>query len=180
MKHYLPIALVAVSLWNGQTSTNVSSQPGHKIEINYNLVKGVTWARLRRFRIAENIDRYHSLDLSVTSTFSDKSTPTQPKVDVELFTVVKARKLNSDLYVVFVVDGKEVHFGSNRSAIRNPVPGRLWVGEKMTFSMSLQEFEKLAAAEKLAIKMGSVSFDLNEHAREGLKGFAVGMRKIDQ
>ncbi len=165
------------SIAHSQTS---SSPQISTIQLNHDLVNDVTTARLVRFRVADNIDRYHSLDLSASYTYSGKTKQTKPTVDVELFTVVKARKLNSDLYVVFVVDDKEVHFGSNRSGIRNPVPGRLWVGEKMVFPLSLEEFEKLVAAEKLAIKMGSVRFDLNEDARTALKNFAEKIRQISQ
>jgi len=71
-----------------------------------------------------------------------------------------------------------VHYGSNRSAIRNPVPGRLWIGERMVFSVPVEEFQKLAAAEKLAIKMGGVRFDLNDDARMSLKLFAEKITQI--
>ena len=148
------------------------------IQINHNLDTDVVTARLARFRIAENVDRYHTVDVSAAFTHSFKSKQTQPQVEVELLTVVKARRLNTDLYVVFVVDGKEVHYGSNRSAIRNPVPGRLWIGERMVFSVPVEEFHKLAAAENLAIKMGGVRFDLNDDARMSLKLFAEKIRQI--
>lgn len=148
------------------------------INVNYNLDTEVTTARLVRFRIADNNDRYHSLDLSAFYTYSRKSPQTDPKVELELYSVVKARTLNSDLYVVFVLDDKEVHFGSNRSAIRNPVPGRLWIGERMVFPIPLEDYRKLAAAKELAIKMGAVRFDLDEDARRSLKAFAETIKRI--
>ena len=170
----LCFALVATTAHPQTPSPNYQQT----IQINHNLDKDVTTARLVRFRLAHNIDRYHTVDLSAQFVHSFKTKPTQPKVDLEIFTVVKARKLNTDLYVVFVVDGNEVHYGSNRSAIRNPVPGRLWIGERMVFSVPVEEFQKLAAAETLAIKMGGVRFDLNDDARMSLKLFAEKITQI--
>ena len=157
-------------MWTFGTSIGHASQE-QKIQIHHDLDKDVITARLEPIRIADNIDRYHRLDLSAFYVYPAKSKQTQPKVDLELSSVVKARKLNPDLYVVFVVDGKDVHFGSNRSAIRKPVPGRFWIGERMVFSVPLEDFQKLAAAKELAIKMGAVRFDLNEDARTALKAF---------
>jgi hypothetical protein len=148
------------------------------IQINHNLDKDVITARLVRFRVANDVDRYHTVDLSAEFVHSFKTKETRPKVDLEVFTVVKARRLNTDLYVVFVADDKEMHFGSNRSAIRNPVPGRLWMGERMVFSVPLEEFQKLAATEKLAIKMGGIRLDLNDDARLSLKLFAEKIAQI--
>ena len=128
---------------------------------------------LLRFRIAENVDHYHTLDLGAFYTYPRKTDQTAAaKVDLELYSVVKARQLNADLYVVFLIDGKEVHFGSNRSAIRSPVRGRPWIGERMVFSVPLEEFQKLASANELAIKMGGVRVDLNDEARTALRMFA--------
>ncbi|HEX7294178.1 MAG TPA: hypothetical protein VF251_00410, partial [Pyrinomonadaceae bacterium] len=143
------------------------------IRINHDTKKDVITARLARFRIAENVDHYQSLDLSAFYTYPRKTDQAAaPKVDLELYSVVKARKLNPDLYVVFVIDGNEVHFGSNRSAIRIPVRGRPWIGERMVFSVPLEEFQKLASAKELAIKMGGVRVDLNDEAHTALKRFA--------
>jgi hypothetical protein len=90
---------------------------------------------------------------------------------------VKARRLNPDLYAVFVVDGKPIHFSSNRSAIRNPVPGRSWIGERMVFLIPREEFLKLAAAEKLAIKMGGVTFEFSDELRDSVRSFGEGIAR---
>jgi hypothetical protein len=143
------------------------------IQIKHDTKKDVITARLVRFRIAENVDHYHSLDLGAFYTYPRKTDQTAAaKVDLELYSVVKARRLNADLYVGFLIDGKEVHFGSNRSAIRNPIRGRPWIGERMVFSVPLEEFQKLASANELAIKMGGVRVDLNDVARTALRMFA--------
>jgi hypothetical protein len=91
--------------------------------------------------------------------------------------VVKARRLNPDLYVEFVVDGKPIHFSSNRSAVRNPVPGRSWIGEKMVFLIPREDFLKLAAAEKLGIKMGGVTFEFSEELRDKVRLVAEGIAR---
>lgn len=174
------LCLCFAQLSSGAHLQTPSGNYQQTIQINHNLDKDVITARLVPFRIAEDIDRYHRVDLSAAFTHSYKTKQTQPQVEVELFTIVKARKLNTDLYVVFVVDGKEVHFGSNRSAVRNPVPGRRWTGERMVFSVPVEDFQQLAAAEKLAIKMGGVRFDLNDDSRLSLKLFAEKVKQIAQ
>jgi hypothetical protein len=85
--------------------------------------------------------------------------------------VVKARRLNSDLYVVFVVDGKEIHYSSNRSAIRKPVRGKPWIGERMVFMIPREDFVKMAAAKTLSVKLGDVSFDFDQQ-REPIKAMS--------
>ena len=101
---------------------------------------------------------------------------TPERVNFELVSVVKARRLNSDLYVVFLVDGKPIHFSSNRSAVRNPVPGRLWIGERMDFLIPYEDFLKMAAAEKLAIKMGSEVFEIDDEVRDFLRAFSDALK----
>jgi hypothetical protein len=56
------------------------------------------------------------------------------------------------------------------------VPGRLWVGERMIFFIPTEEFFKLVAAEKLGIRMGSVTFDLSEEQRDSLRFFANAIK----
>ena len=121
-------------------------------------------------------DRYHSLAFSVYySTLSRWPSPPQT-VNFELVSVVKARKLNTDLYVVFVVDGKEIHFSSNRSAIKRPVPGKPWIGERMVFLIPYDEFKKLAAAKTLSVKLGGVTFDFDDGMRRSIKAIARDMQ----
>jgi hypothetical protein len=64
--------------------------------------------------------------------------------------------------VVFVVDGQEIHFSSNRSAISNPVRGKPWIGERMVFKLPREKYVKLVAAKKLRVKLGDVSFDFSQ------------------
>lgn len=147
------------------------------VETVYDQQKNLTTVRLPSTKLSGPKDRYHSLSVSMDYSYPGK-TPTPPeRVNFELTSVVKARRLNPDLYVVFVVDGNPVHFSSNRSAIRNPVRGKPWVGEKMVFLIPREEFLKLAAAEKLAIKMGDVTFELGEEARNSVRLLAEEIKR---
>jgi len=143
-----------------------------QLQTVYDSQKNLTTVRLPAKKLSGEKDRYHSLSFSIYYDYSGKTPALPERVNFELVSVVKARRLNTDLYVVFLLDGKPIHFGSNRSAIRNPVPGRSWIGEKMVFPMTRQEFLKLAAAETLAIKMGGVTFDFDSEAPESIRAFA--------
>ena len=145
-------------------------------EMTYDLVLDVTTVRQPAEKFSGPKDRYHSLSYSLAYSYPGR-TPSPPKdVQFELISVVKARQLNTDLYVVFVVDGKEIHYGSNRRAIPKPVRGRPWIGESMVFAVPREEFLKMADAEKLGVKLGGVSFEFNEDARYDIKEFAKILR----
>ncbi len=147
------------------------------IETVYDQQKNLTTVRLPSKKLSGPKDRYHSLSFSIDYSYPGE-TPTPPeRVNFELTSIVKARRLNPDLYVVFIVDGKPGHFSSNRSAIRNPAPGRPWIGEQMVFLIPREEFVKLAAAEKLAIKMGGVTFEFSEELRDSVRSFAEGISR---
>ena len=129
---------------------------------NYDTAKDETTILLLSKELSGPKGRYHSLAYSINYSYPGQK-PAPPKdVNFELVLVVKARTLNSDLYVVFVLDGKEIHFSSNRNAIRNPVRGKPWIGERMVFRIPREDFIKLAAAKKLSVKLGDVSFDFTD------------------
>jgi hypothetical protein len=157
------IATVRITSAQGQHS---------QIETTYNQDKNLTTVKLPMSRISNDRDRYRSLDYSVFYTYPGHERQVPSDVNFELVSVVKARKLNSDLYVVFVIDGEKIHFSSNRSAILKPVPGRLWIGERMIFSIPYESFQKLAAAQRVAIKMGPTSFDLSDDALASIRRVA--------
>jgi hypothetical protein len=129
---------------------------------DYDRGKDVTTLRMIPQSLSGPKGQYHSLTFSVSYSYPGQTPTPAKEVDLELVSVVKARTLNSDLYVVFVVDGEETHFGSNRSAIRNPVRGKPWVGERMVFRIPREDFIKLASAKKLSVKLGGVSFDFTD------------------
>lgn len=112
-------------------------------EYHYDLVRNETKVILPREQFSGPKEHYHSLSYSISYSHPGKpgTNKTPPKdVNFELVSVVKARELNTDLYVVFLVDGKEIHYGSNRSAIRKPVAGKPWIGERMVFSCRTKSF----------------------------------------
>lgn len=138
-----------------------------------------TTIRLVPIRISGPKDRYHSLSFSVYYSYPNTSPAPPEVVDLELVSVVKTRKLNTDLYVVFLVDGKEIHFGSSRSAIRNPVRGKPWIGERMVFHIPREDFLKFAEGEKLGVKLGGVTFEFGDQQRNAMRMVAQTIREIE-
>lgn len=144
-------------------------------EAIYDRARNVTTVRLPQEQISGPKDQYHSLSYSISYSHPGPpgQTTTRPKdVNFELVSVVKARKLNTDLYVVFLVDGKEIHFSSNRSAIPRPVRGKPWIGERMVFLVPLDDFLKMAEAKKLGVKLGGVVFEFDDGARHDIQQLA--------
>ena len=124
-------------------------------------------------------DRYHSLSFSVRYEHSTAARATPDVVNLELVSVVKARKLDPDLYVLFLADGKEVHFSSSRSAIPKPVPRKPWIGERMVFHIPRDDFLKWTEAETVGVKLGGVVFDFSRDNRDAVRELARMMRKLD-
>jgi len=144
-------------------------------EFKYDLVRNVTTVTLPQEEFSGPKEQYHSLSYSISYSHPGKpeSNKTPPKdVNFELVSVVKARELNTDLYVVFLVDGKEIHFSSNRGSIPKPVPGKPWIGERMVFLVPYEEFLKMVEAKKLGVKLGGVVFEFGDDARHDIKQFA--------
>ena len=142
----------------------------------YDRQKNLTTVGLALSRISGDRDHYHSLDFSVYYTYPGQTKQTPEQMNFELVVVDRSRRLNSDLYVVFVADGEELHFGSNRSAIARPVPGRQWLGERMIFLVPLEKFRKLASARELAVKLGAVVFPFPDESRAALRSFADSIK----
>ena len=177
VKTFIYSALIAVIVLSARASLadplqqNVRPQE-EQIQVQYDAEKDHTTVILPARRIVVDTEQYHSVDLSVFFSYTGATKRPPKEVKLELRTVVKARKLNSDLYVAFITDGTERHFSSNRSAILKPVPGRLWVGERMVFSIPTEDFRKLASAEQLIVGMGSARFAVDDSAMLALRSFA--------
>jgi hypothetical protein len=137
---------------------------------------GVRLVRSKSIPISGPKGRYHSLSFSISYPYD--GFPALPKMIVkfELVSVVKARRLNTDLYVVFVVDGKEIHFSSNRSAILRPVRGKPWIGERMVFRIPFEQFQNMTKAKTLSVKLGGVTFDFDRNARLAMGEMEMTMR----
>jgi len=144
-------------------------------EATYDVVKDVTSFRMPSKKISGPKDRYHSLSYSISYSYPGRDAKACRQVDFELVSVVKARSLDTDLYVVFLIDDEETHFGSSRSAIRNPVRGKPWIGERMLFHIPREDFLKLAEATKLGVRLGGVTFNFSEQERNAVRGVALSL-----
>jgi hypothetical protein len=169
MSRFLVIILLLISAQDNFTLTETIR--------DYSPLRNETTLRLPSAKFSGPKDRYHSLSYSIYCTFPGLDVTAAKEVKFELVSVVKARQLNTDLYVVFVIDGKETHYSSNRTAMPKPIPGRLWVGERMVFSIPREEFLKLASAEKLGVKLGDVSFEFGEANRASIRSFAEMLKQ---
>ena len=122
------------------------TQPGsQQVETLYDEKGDRTTVRLVPVKISGANDKYQSLHMSPSFSYAGRK-PQRPEIiDFELKSVVRGR-LDTDLYVQFVINGEKIFLSSNRSAIKRPVPGRLWMGERLVFRMPLETFARLANA----------------------------------
>jgi hypothetical protein len=150
--------------------------PQRTLDTIYDGQKNLTTIRLPITKLSGEKRQYHSLSFAIYYEYPGQTPALPERVNFELRSVVKALRLNPDLYVVFIVDGTPVHFSSNRSAIQHPVPGEPWLGEKMVFSMTREEFLKIAAAEKLAVKLDSVTFEFSDELLGKVRAVAEGIK----
>ena len=139
-----------------------------KIETTYDAGKDKTTVKLAPVRIAYEVGKYHSIHMSPSFSFRGQSAATPAVIDFELQTVVKGR-LRTDLYVVFVIDGETIFLSSSRWAVKRPVPGRVWMGERLVFRMPYETFVRVTKAKTFAIKFDGVSFPVGETERRSLE-----------
>lgn len=142
-----------------------------QIETAYNSVQDKTTVRMSPMQISEDRGRYHSLHLAPAYSFPGQVPRTPEIIDFELQTVVKARKLKVDLYVLFVVDGEKIFLSSNRWGVKKPVPGRPWVGERLVFRMPYETLLKLANAKQASIRLDGIDFELSDDHLRALRLF---------
>jgi hypothetical protein len=168
----LLVMLVATApgLTQQEREERVAKNPG--IETTYDSDKDKTTVRMMPVQISGDKGRYHSLHLAPAYSFPGQVSRTPEIIDFELKTVVKARKLKIDLYVLFVIDGEKIFLSSNRWGVKKPVPGRPWVGERLVFRMPYETLLKLAKAKQAAIRMDSVNFELSSDHLRALRTFA--------
>lgn len=170
----LLIALTTSTICTGQTPQMEPVQPA-KIETTYDNLKDRTTVRLAPVKISGEKDKYHSLHMAPSFSFPGHQLQRPSRIDFELQTIVKARFLDSDLYVVFIVDSETIFLSSNRSGILRPVPGRRWVGEQLVFNMPYETFVKITKAKKFEIKFDGVKFEVDEPQMQMLRDFAREM-----
>ena len=148
-----------------------------KIKTIYDSSKDRTTVGLAPVQISGEKDKYHSLHMAPSFSFSGHQPERPSIIDFELQTIVKGRLLDSDLYVVFIVDGETIFLSSNRSSIARPVPGRRWVGERLVFRMPYETFLKITKAKKFEIKFDGVSFPVGEEQRQALRELALQIKE---
>jgi len=156
------------------TAPMQSLQADPKIETSYDASKDKTTMRLAPVQISGENGKYHSLHMSPAFSYPGKE-PRKPEIiDFELQTVVKGR-LDTDLYVLFVIDGEKVFLSSGRWGIKRPVPGRVWMGERLVFRMPYETFEKISKAKAFEIRFDGIRFPLSEEHLGLLRAFANRM-----
>lgn len=146
-----------------------------RIETNYDSNKDKTTVRLLPVQVSGHRDQYHSVHIAPSFSYAGREFKRPEAIEFELQTVVKT-KLKIDLYVVFVIDGEPIFLSSNRSAVKRPVRGKRWVGERLIFRMPYETLMKIKMARTVEIKMDSVRFPLSEAALEQVQLFA---RRLD-
>ena len=159
-------AVVTTIIAFGQNSP--ADQQAAKVETSYDSSKDRTTVRLAPVQISGEHDKYHSLHMSPSFSFPGHQRVAPAVVDFELQSVVKGR-LSTDLYVVFIIDGETVFLSSNRWAIKRPVPGRVWMGERLVFRMPYETFVKITNAKEFQIKFDRVKFLVGETQKQALR-----------
>ena len=158
-----------------QTTVSVQPQDSTKTETTYDAEKGRTIIKLAPLLISGENGKYHSLQMSPSFSFPGRQVVTPSIIDFELQTVVRGR-LRTDLYVVFMIDGEKVFLSSSRWAIKRPVPGRVWMGERLVFRMPYETFVKITKAKSFEIKFDAVTFSVGETQKQALRDFLTYLK----
>jgi len=171
----LPLMVLITSVICLGQGSPVETTPTAKIETTYDSSKDRTTVRLAPVQISGERDKYHSLHMMPSFSFQGHEMKRPSIIDFELQTVVKVRLLDSDLYVVFVIDGETIHLSSSRSAIFRPVPGRRWMGERLVFRMPYETFIKITNAKKFEMKFEGIKFEVGEPQLQALRELSLRM-----
>lgn len=148
-----------------------------KFETSYDAGKNQTTVRLLPVKLSGEKDKYHSLHMSPSFSYAGETPLTPSIIDFELQTVVKGR-LRTDLYVVFIIDGETLFLSSSRWAVKRPVPGRVWMGERLVFRMPYETLLKITKAKKLEIKMDAVRFEVGETELQIIRDFGERIKSL--
>ena len=158
-----------------QTAVSVEPQDSTKTQTTYDAEKDKTIIKLAPLQISGENGKYLSLRMSPSFSFPGRQAVTPSIIDFELQTVVRGR-LRTDLYVVFMIDGEKVFLSSSRWAIKRPVPGRVWMGERLVFRMPYETFVKITKANSFEIKFDAVTFSVGETQKQALRDFLTYMK----
>ena len=143
-----------------------------QIETIYDDKSASTTVKLRPVQISGEKAQYQSVHIAPAFSYPGREFKKPEIVDFEVQTVVKT-KLKIDRYVVFVIDGEEIFLSSNRSAVKRPLPGKRWIGERLVFRMPHETLMKLTKARDVAIKMDGVEFPFSESVLNQIRAFAT-------
>jgi hypothetical protein len=158
-----------------QAVASATLQDAAKVETIYDAENDKTVVKLAPVQISGEQDKYVSLKMSPSFSSSGRQVVTPSIIDFELQTVVRGG-LRTDLYVLFIIDGEKVFLSSNRWAIKRPVPGRVWMSERLVFRMPYETFVKITKANSFEIKFDAVTFPVGETQREALREFLALMK----
>ena len=139
-----------------------------KVVGSYDSEKDETTVRLTPVKISGGQGKYVSLHMSPSFKFPGRSLMEPSIIDFELQTVVRGR-LSTDLYVVFIIDGETVFLSSNRWAVKRPVPGRVWTGERLVFRMPYETYVRVTKAKTFEIRFDGVRFRVGKAQQETLR-----------
>jgi hypothetical protein len=171
----LSVSQLTLVLSANQVAVSVDPQDAAKVETTYDAEKDKTTIRLTPMEISREQGKYVSLRMSPSFSSPGRQVVTPSIIDFELQTVVRGR-LRTDLHVVFMIDGEKVFLSSNRWAIKRPVPGRVWMGERLVFRMPYETFARLTKANSFEIKFDAVTFPLGEMQKQALRDFLTYMK----
>jgi hypothetical protein len=170
----LILSVSQLNVGQSPNQTTVIGSHTSKTETTYDAKKDKTIIRLAPLQISGENGKYVSLRMSPSFSFSGSNAVTPSIIDFELQTVVRGR-LRTDLYVVFMIDGEKVFLSSSRWAIKRPVPGRVWMGERLVFRMPYEIFVKITKATTFEIKFDAVTFSVGETHKQALRDFLTHM-----
>lgn len=173
----LMLVLLSAPVFGVAQDNNQAARDGPKIETTYDSDKDRTTVRLAPVQISGALDKYHSLHMSPSFSFPGQRLVVPDLIDFELQTVVKGR-LRTDLYVVFIVDGETVFLSSNRWAVKRPIPGRVWMGERLVFRMPYETYLKITKAKEFTIKFDAVRFSVGETQKQALRVLLTYMKPV--
>lgn len=142
-----------------------------QILTTYDRAMDKTTVQLSPVKVAGAKAQYHSIHIAPAFSYPGQTFKRPDLIDFDVQTIVKT-KLKIDLYVVFLVDGETIFLSSNRWAVRRPVAGKRWPGERLVFRMPYETLMKITKARVVEIKMDGVRFPFADAVLEDLRQFA--------
>lgn len=171
------IILLILAPFGDSRANHQDPTAGSNIVSSYDATKNRTTVRSLPVQIGADKGKYHSLKFSLVYSYPGATKRVPESLNLELLTVVKARLLDPDLYVVFIADGQEILLSSDRSAVPNPVRGKRWIGERLIFRVPYETFLKFARAKRLTVRLDAVQFDFLEEHLHVLREFARDIKR---